>query len=702
MPGSLSVRRKNAAKAPDAVERQVEKLFGLKPKVKRGNILPFAINPQTGKPELAAPQFLYDAARAFAAPGVAMSGQPINAEDEATNFALNFTGTGGVASRAARSAAGEGRAVLGMSGTPKASKSFAVKEQPVSQQPLALPAPGPGLPPQASKPRGGQWWVDKDIASGNSSPEEAARQGALGLALTQWVPEDVVLPRGDPAARLRQAFQNNMVPQTTETDAQKWLERALAKYYKNEFGSPDDPLRSLAERGLHYDPEMTPEKWKSTVDSYLLEDPIQQILFPPNPAGGMPGAGSNLRGEVMASMPWLAKAPTTDKVYGISGGGLDLGHFNDEFLNALNPEASGLPFDLAVRPESLGRMTFPQAVEHVGKINQFRAKEMERAARSNLDSPAIQTFKEYADDNPMGLRWVELRAPETKPLPEWGWEDLGEGRYRDQNGAIFTADPDRAGGFKADDDYWHLPEEQNPRKALEAALKYEGDTMGHCVGGYCPEVMSGRSRIFSLRDAKGEPHVTIETQPARFMPNRDQREAIYEQARLEIEALDIGDPYTEAARIIKRQRELVDEFFNAQKTNPPPDEIIQIKGKQNLAPKDDYLPFVQDFVKSGQWSNIGDLKNTGLVRLPDGRYITAQQAEEAVAAIPETTTMQRAWGGREMVPTRRVYNPAALDQIDLQEWETIAPYFQGFAIGGRVDADRCFCHNPLTVKKGKR
>ena len=50
-------------------------------------------------------------------------------------------------------------------------------------------------------------------------------------------------------------------------------------------------------------------------------------------------------------------------------------------------------------------------------------------------------------------------------------------------------------------------------KRLEEALKYEGDIMGHCVGGYCPDVESGKSRIYSLRDAKGEPHVTVEVKP---------------------------------------------------------------------------------------------------------------------------------------------------------------------------------------------
>ena len=547
----------------------------------------------------------------------------------------------------------DARRILGLE--VKRAARAAPKALPAPPKRLALPAPGPGLPPLASKPRGGQWWVDKpSLDYGNSSPEEAARQGALALALTRWVPEDAPLPPGDPAARLRQAFQNRMVPETTETDAQKWLERALTKYYKNDFGSPEDPLRDLAARGLHYDPDMTPEKWQATVNSYLMEDPIQQIMFPPNPAGGMPGAGSNLRGETMAAMPWLAKVPATDKVYGISGGGLDLGHFTDEFLNALNdPEASGLPLELAVRPESLGRMTFPQAVEHVGKINQYRAKEMQRAALAAQENPVTQVFKDYAEDNPKGLRWVEIAPPK------------GEG-----------------------------PTNYDVEEELRKALKYEGDTMGHCVGGYCPDVMEGRSRIFSLRDAKGEPHVTIETQPARFMPSRDEREAIYEQAKQEIEALNIDDPYVEAARIIQRQREIVEERSAEIASNPPPENIIQIKGKQNRAPKDDYLPFVQDFVKSGQWGNIGDLANTGLVRLPDGRYLTHDQMDEIIRNEGLDDRYQSYDFNARGFPRDPAY-------MDPEDWAQFQRHFEGYAIGGRVDADRCFCHNPMSVKKGR-
>ena len=43
-----------------------------------------------------------------------------------------------------------------------------------------------------------------------------------------------------------------------------------------------------------------------------------------------------------------------------------------------------------------------------------------------------------------------------------------------------------------------------------------------------------------------------------------------------------------------------------------PSRITQIKGKQNRAPSEEYLPYIQDFVKGGQWSDVGDFRNTGL------------------------------------------------------------------------------------------
>jgi len=551
-----------------------------------------------------------------------------------------------VAQRAAARRSAERRSAQSASRRPSAETSLAARPAPqlalpAPPKPLALPAPGPGLPPEASKPRGGQFWTGK--ADAELSPDDVARKQAEEVAPSFYSNDELLAGLATDAA----------VPTPASAEAvQGWLAKALAKYYKTDFGSPDDPLRDLAARGLHYDPDMTPEKWKAVVDSFLLEDPIEQIMFPPNRLGGMPGAGSDLRGETLAAMPWLAKQPVTDNLYGISGGGLDIGHFADEFANALNPEMSGLPMDLAVRPESLGRMTFPQAVERVGHINQFRVKKMQEEAQAALNNPAIQTFKEYPD---AGYRWVELRQPEGTVDPNSGYA------------------------------------------ALRDALQYEGDTMGHCVGGYCDAVASGRSRIYSLRDAKGQPHVTIEAAPVRRSGTDTGvgNEHVYREA---VDAVEPGfwdamprewkvNPYVS----INANRPDIIEAIGRKLEQAPPD-IIQIKGKQNRAPTDDYLPYVQDFVKSGTWGNIGDFGNTGLVKLPDGRYISRQQLDEVINS-PAAAAMLGS-------PEAAQQNLAAwnLKSFNDDEWRQVGPLFEGYALGGRVSKDRCFSRNPMSVR----
>jgi hypothetical protein len=569
-----------------------------------------------------------------------MYDKPLSTAYEAALMAAPVPGK--LAVRGAKGAAAlAGRAMRGRRAAPLAAAVEDVASMPPRQlalpappRQLALPAPGPGLPPGAAKTRGGQFWVDRDFDGANFSPEAAARFGARPFMDRnfEWNEE--------PRIGGRHIY--------APTPASQWLERSLAKYYKNEFGAPDDPLRALAERGMHYDPEMTPERWQKTVNDYLQEDTIGSVLLPPNQKGGMPGAGDDLRANAMISMPWLAKQPVTDSIYGISSGGLDLSHFTDEFLNALSPEASGLPLDLAVRPESLGRMTFPQAVEQVGKINQYRAKELERAALSSASNPAVQTFKEYAENNPRGLRWTELKAPE-----------LNDNLLSDMDRRIMDLTVKE--GRAPDPAALEMVRKERAKTALQDALKYEGDTMGHCVGGYCPDVMAGRSRIFSLRDAKGEPHVTIETAPSWDVGN--------------FAGEHPGVPEDELA-------ELREQWLRVNEVDP--DDIVQIKGKQNRAPKDDYLPFVQDFVKSQKWGNVGDLGNTGLVKLPDGRYITSQQADEGSAAMTGT----------------RIYSNEALQNLTPEEWAIEARHFEGYAVGGRVSADRCFSRHPMSVRHG--
>ena len=568
----------------------------------------------------------------------------------------------------------------------KAAKPLAL---PAPPKVLALPAPKPKS--LAAKPRGGQFFPDARLAARDAQAAgyKLRDRGQHAAPETRY---QVVRPDGrgylhgsDPAKllaqmesvyRSRAASNANRSPEAAARRAREdagiidrtpdqsdiatplgnWLEKTLAKYYKTDFGTETDPLRDLAARGLHYDPDMTPERWLDEANSSLMEDPIgyytvprhaSEIMAEHNPpmflndfAGDVADTAHNLapglsyfgsadpiaQGALMQAAPWLRKQPVTDMLYGIKEP-LDLGHFADEMRNAMSGQ---LPPDLAVRPEMLDRMSFAQAAERVGRINQFRAKEMERAALAAQDNPVTQMFKEYPDD-PRGMRWVEMAPPKSE----------GAANY-------------------------------NVEEELQKALKYEGDTMGHCVGGYCPDVMSGRSRIFSLRDAKGMPHVTVETSPRSMVFSDLVAHLGGDEAAAE-DYLTRGFQAREAGTGDKSPLAYALEMAQV----PQGQDIVQIKGKQNRAPNPEYLPFVQDFVKSGQWGEIGDFGNTGLERLPDRRFITQAQLEEGIGKFYEQ-------GGRKSPYYNQPENWLP------EDWEQLKPHFEGYAKGG-LAVKKCGC-----------
>lgn len=443
---------------------------------------------------------------------------------------------------------------------------------PAPARPLALPAPPPPLPSFAVKPRGGQWAPqDRELIFKRdliTSPAGVADE----INETTW------------------PFAHGLLA---------WYPKAVQRYLERDYGTPDDPLRPLAEQGrLPMVPNV--DLW-----DYHARGAINQT-----PAGVFigPDVAPGFRSKIVEKYPWMATLPVTEPLYHLNYRFLPLEtfrHTRGEIRNALDP-TSGLPDALRLAPESLQRMSFPQAVERVANIDAWRVKNKAEVDAQRANNAAAHVFKEYPDDNPLGLRWVELKEPDPDtPLPD-GWMRDGDGFYNDHTGDTQRAHP-----------------------LLQDALKYEGETMGHCVGAYCDDVADGNSRIFSLRDAKGEPHVTIETSPrhprSRAIPD-DVEADIYKRARAatdEVSApLGIGpdDPRWQRTHGLNVNL-MKSEWL---RNNPVPDDIVQIKGKQNAAPKDDYLPFVQDFVRSGNWGEIGELSNAGLLRFR-GDLVPAQE-----------------------------------------------------------------------------
>lgn len=450
------------------------------------------------------------------------------------------------------------------------------------------------------KPKGGNWLAGSVEKAIEPMAQRLGREDEL-LRTLQLANPDL-----DPA-QARQVIRANLGQTESDVAVDKWLKSKLAKYIRNEMATPEDPLRALAERGVTHIPEgaqslervteWIPETlegrraaagfprggmsettmgqgWEQLADEAIHNLPARARISPDT------GGGSTRALQVEQENPWLMKVPPDTMTYGAYPVEVrqELGfeHLADELRNAINP-TSGLPENLRWKYGDLDKVTVPQAVERVAKINEWRAAQKVEADAARAMNPATHTVKEYPEQ---GYKWVELRQP--KELPE-GWSEArkpsGEvGAYYDPSGATVYDHPGM--------------------KTLEDALKYEGETMGHCVGGYCPDVVEGRSRIYSLRDKKGQPHVTIEVAPPTqgISPGRWLNTLpIEEQERIVSSGIKPGDT-----------PEYAEWLANL------PSDIVQIKGKANRAPNAEYLPAVQDFIRSGNWGRIGDLQNTGL------------------------------------------------------------------------------------------
>jgi hypothetical protein len=159
-------------------------------------------------------------------------------------------------------------------------------------------------------------------------------------------------------------------------------------------------------------------------------------------------------------------------------------------------------------------------------------------------------------------------------------------------------------------------------------LKYEGEQLQHCVGGYCRDVIDKKSQIFSFRNSQtGEPLVTVEAKPqdlARAFGKLPDEERFAIVKKVKDEHFGGAEPNNKE---VDSYWELLDKEYVAKYGMPPP-KIVQIKGKGNRAPDEQYLPYVQDFVRSGKFSkDVGDLKNTGLIREGDELMTPSEHAD---------------------------------------------------------------------------
>lgn len=469
----------------------------------------------------------------------------------------------------------------------------------------------------------------------------------------------------DPSLNADQLDRVNYHLEVTKGEAalDKWVDKKLNSYIKNEMGTPEDQIRLGIERRYEEakklrsanqakldkmaadidrnqaagkDTTLTQRDYEAAKERFAEDEDIafQGLYHGTVPEGGWMGGNvwepqalrskreregfpeggmgthpaakqweassdaeignylaKDMQAEHLQETPllkeneWINKVSPETKIYKLDemnpDVGLEFRHMIDEVKTAMDPE-SNLPKHLKIAAKDLEKMTVDDVSALSGKISAWRNAQKGKANLELANNPAVSLYKEYPTaNNPKGVSWRQIKRPEG------------------------------------------LPDEEAD-KALRDAIGYEGDIMRHCVGGsgHCEPLLRGETEVYSLRDAKGEPHVTIEVGPDDSIFGFKFAKENYPELYAQYSANK--DKYFNSWRdfLAKEAPELLENI---------PKQIVEIKGKNNRKPKDEYIPFIQDFIRSGNWGNVGDLHHTDLRQLSTGKYATDQELKSLLS-----------------------------------------------------------------------
>lgn len=529
------------------------------------------------------------------------------------------------------------------------------------------------LNPQAGviKMKGGNWMgrnvegalkpLKRNTAAGNDPTE------MLNRMRERYTPEEIAkLPEGV----MKQHVLNSFAELERDVALNNWADRNLTNYVKKEMATPEDPVRRLAEEGItHFPIAEDPTFWARRGESSRKE------------AGGNQMATSDLAkqwenrsdaainaetaqqhqdmmhlapGMYTSAEDWIKKLPPETQLFNTRGSNFnpsDLGF--DHIMDVLREDVNAG----RIRPEQLNKVSMEQAVRRTYEYDQELAKKMADAKATAREG--LPVYKEY----PEGYRWVELNKP-----------------------GAFASESEAMG---------HSVRGYEPPQGHPDWTEGSGGagSLGYGHGGW-EAIKSGKAKVYSLVDSKGEPHVTVESRAPDARTNYEEMRAIESQADQEADARGFTsfaerDRFTES-----RVRELKSQLM-AQKQPEGDYKITQIKGKGNAAPKEDYLPYVQDFVRSGQWADVGDLGNTGLYKADPGELGMFIPSDPRLKNLPGRRTedfekaKEAGLFGDQKYFTRNEWEDILRRQIE-SESGPLPPLEEGMARGGRVQ----FSDNP--------
>jgi len=431
----------------------------------------------------------------------------------------------------------------------------------------------------------------------------------------------------------------------------KFVDKKILPYIKNDMATPHDPVRELADKGISHMQQRPREEWMPVEPDNL----IVPETYVRREKAGLPKEGfaktplgqqwENYSDEAIRSKsarmhvkqgesssafdsakwnldhnPWLKDVPPDTPVY-VAGSsdqmtrGLGFDHLMDELRNAINPN-SELPANLRLKPEALDKVTLTQAIERVAKINDWRSAEAAKAEKAGmLDNLTANARFEIPDaklsfvEKP-GMKWIDI--PETA----------------EKSGMDFCTKIGKQGGWCT-----------------------QGESLAHSYG-------SGDNRLTALLDAEGRPHVQAMIDSSKYDVSKthmgdytDSESALFDQTARNLGDLvaqrgydqnivdDVIDYYAAGGSDksipaeLRKELPALEQQAEAMlpKKELPLADITELKPVGNSFSSDqakeyarrdpNYQQVVQksvlDFLNSGNWGKVKDLDHYNLVDLKD-------------------------------------------------------------------------------------
>lgn len=472
------------------------------------------------------------------------------------------------------------------------------------------------------------WWNNSGGLSGDNARDVALGPGAAGAAGVMkpkggmWKP-DAVRRLGNslfPGARTDRAFYESLPEPLRDQKAINalaaaqqdidWADQAITKYLNRYAGTAADPIKDLKLPDGRRFEELTDLAFGSTTAEMASRTGMAQL----DPLIA--------EGKISPAEPiYKLGGVIFPKQVGHAAGdvGSAVRHFTD-YLAHVGDWIRAQNFT----PEQLARLDLPRAIRET-VLNDERIQKLayEEYTKPNPDkianNDALPTYKTYAPKqeparqfsfkNDKSTTNSETKAIELKPEEiTYSWKEIARPdsltpeqakRVRPNTGSLMSAVAphvyeaiDAKGNPIKENFSGQLALGDTPQDAyLAGELAREGNAMAHCVGGYCAQVLSGASKIYSLRDQLGRSYATVEVKPAPFVD--------------------------EATR--KRD-------FREKVLNHPRSEITQIYGPGNGAPAKYVQPYIADFVKTGNWGDVANLDHAGLRDVSGEPFSPAQKA----------------------------------------------------------------------------